>query len=123
MGFVLVNVLFAFLLVIWFFAGFICEIFEELEWVAVFDGASRFEVFCFVFLLLVVLGMVAAVLFIFLVSWNEFFFVYTFIVMGVSCIVSVALVLFFGIFEVFWGDIIVVSIFASLLSILLVVVL
>jgi multiple sugar transport system permease protein len=122
-GLVLANTSFALPLVIWLLAGFIREIPEDLEQAASLDGAGRLQTFRFVLLPLVAPGAASTALLVFLFSWNEFLFAYTFTATEASRTVPVALALFPGVFEVPWGDIAAASIMASLPTIALVVLL
>src|SRR5262249_56513022 len=70
---------------------------------------------------LVAPGLASAGLLVFLASWNEFLFAYTFTASEESRTVPVALALFPGVFEVPWGDIAAASVVASLPPILIVV--
>jgi multiple sugar transport system permease protein len=65
--------------------------------------------------------MASAGLLVFLASWNEFLFAYTFTASESSRTVPVALALFPGVFEIPWGDIAAASILASLPPILIVI--
>jgi multiple sugar transport system permease protein len=68
-------------------------------------------------------GVVSAALLVFLMSWNEFLFAFTFTATEASRTVPVALALFPGVFEVPWGDIAAASMLASLPPIVIVIVL
>ena len=117
---VLANASLALPLVIWLLTGFIREIPEQLEEAAALDGAGRTAAIRAVVLPLVAPGLVSAGLLVFLGSWNEFLFAYTFTATEASRTVPVALALFPGVFEVPWGDIAAASILASLPPILIV---
>jgi multiple sugar transport system permease protein len=58
---------------------------------------------------------------VFLMSWNEFLFAFTFTATEASRTVPVALALFPGVFEVPWGDIAAAAMLASLPPIVIVV--
>lgn len=118
---ILAHTSFALPLMLWLLAGFIREIPEELEEAAFLDGATRLQAIRWIILPLAAPGIASAALLIFLFSWNEFLFAYTFTATEASRTVPVALALFPGVFEVPWGDIAAASILASLLPILIVV--
>src|SRR5256884_9026496 len=61
-------------------------------------------------------GIASAGLLVFLTSWNELLFAYTFTATEASRTVPVALALFPGVYEVPWGDIAAASMLASLRS-------
>src|SRR5262245_23428021 len=118
---ILANTSFALPLVIWLLTGFIREIPEQLEEAASLDGAGRRMILRRIIVPLVAPGLASAGLLVFLASWNEFLFAYTFTASESSRTVPVALALFPGVFEVPWGDIAAASILASLPPILIVI--
>jgi ABC-type glycerol-3-phosphate transport system permease component len=107
--------------VLWLLAGFIREVPVDVEEAAALDGAGRLRVLLGVVLPLTAPGVVSAALLVFLMSWNEFLFAFTFTATEASRTVPVALALFPGIFEVPWGDIAAASMLASLPPIVIVV--
>ena len=90
---------------------------------AALDGAGRLRILLGVVLPLIAPGVVSAALLVFLMSWNEFLFAFTFTATEASRTVPVALALFPGIFEVPWGDIAAASMLASVPPVVLVIVL
>ncbi len=118
---VLADTSFALPLVLWLLAGFVREVPVTLEEAAHLDGAGRLTTLVRVVLPLVAPGIVSAGLLVFLMSWNELLFAYTFTASEASRTVPAALTLFPGVFEVPWGDIAAASILASLPPILIVV--
>ena len=118
---VLADTSFALPLVLWLLAGFVREVPVDVEEAAALDGAGRLRVLVGVVLPLIAPGVVSAALLVFLMSWNEFLFAFTFTATEASRTVPVALALFPGIFEVPWGDIAAASILASLPPIIIVV--
>jgi multiple sugar transport system permease protein len=118
---VLADASFALPLVLWLLAGFVREIPVDVEEAAALDGAGRLRVLLRVVLPLIAPGVVSAALLVFLMSWNEFLFAFTFTATEASRTVPVALALFPGVFEVPWGDIAAASMLASLPPILIVV--
>jgi ABC-type glycerol-3-phosphate transport system permease component len=118
---VLADTSFALPLVLWLLAGFVREVPVEVEEAAALDGAGRLGVLARVVLPLIAPGVVSAALLVFLMSWNEFLFAFTFTATEASRTVPVALALFPGVFEVPWGDIAAASMLASLPPIVIVV--
>ena len=118
---VLADTSFALPLVLWLLAGFVREVPIDVEEAAALDGAGRLRVLLGVVLPLTAPGVVSAALLVFLMSWNEFLFAFTFTATEASRTVPVALALFPGIFEVPWGDIAAASMLASLPPIVIVV--
>ena len=108
-------------LVLWLLAGFVREVPVDVEEAAALDGAGRLRVLVAVVLPLIAPGVVSAALLVFLMSWNEFLFAFTFTATEASRTVPVALALFPGIFEVPWGDIAAASMLASLPPIVIVI--
>ena len=97
------------------------EIPVAVEESASIDGAGRFGTLRWVIVPLLAPGLASAALLVFLFSWNEFLFAYTFTATEASRTVPVALALFPGVFEVPWGDIAAASMLASLPPVLIVV--
>lgn len=120
---ILADASFSLPLAVWLVTGFIRELPPELEQAALVDGASRLAALRHVVLPAVAPGIAATSLVVFLFSWNEFLFAYTFTATEASRTVPVALALFPGVFEVPWGDIAAASIVASIPPILAVFVL
>jgi ABC-type glycerol-3-phosphate transport system permease component len=118
---VLADTSFALPLVLWLLAGFVREVPVDVEEAASLDGAGRLRVLFGVVLPLIAPGVVSAALLVFLMSWNEFLFAFTFTATEASRTVPVALALFPGVFEVPWGDIAAASMLASLPPIVIVV--
>ena len=86
---------------------------QKALFVGVVDGAGRLRILLGVVLPLTAPGVVSAALLVFLMSWNEFLFAFTFTATEASRTVPVALALFPGIFEVPWGDIAAASMLAG----------
>jgi multiple sugar transport system permease protein len=118
---VLADTSFALPLVLWLLAGFVREIPVDLEEAASLDGAGRLGVLARIVLPVIAPGVVSAALLVFLMSWNEFLFAFTFTATEASRTVPVALALFPGVFEVPWGDIAAAAMLASLPPVIIVV--
>jgi ABC-type glycerol-3-phosphate transport system permease component len=117
---VLADTSFALPLVLWLVAGFVREVPIAVEEAAQIDGAGRLTTLSRVVLPLIAPGLVSAGLLVFLMSWNELLFAYTFTATEASRTVPVALALFPGVYEVPWADIAAASMLASLPPILIV---
>jgi ABC-type glycerol-3-phosphate transport system permease component len=118
---VLADTSFALPLVLWLLAGFVREVPVAVEEAAQIDGAGRLATLGRIVLPLIAPGIASAGLLVFLTSWNELLFAYTFTATEASRTVPVALALFPGVYEVPWGDIAAASMLASLPPILIVV--
>jgi multiple sugar transport system permease protein len=117
---VLAHTSFALPLTIWLLAGFIREIPTALEESAAVDGAGTAQTLGRIVLPVLAPGLGSTALLVFLFSWNEFLFAYTFTATEASRTVPVALALFPGVYEVPWGDIAAASMLASLPPVLIV---
>lgn len=71
---ILANTVFNLPFAIWLLKGFIEDLPKELDEAAVIDGATPFGVFWRIVLPLIAPGLVAALLFAFVFTWNEFLF-------------------------------------------------
>jgi multiple sugar transport system permease protein len=118
---VLADTSFALPLLLWLVAGFVRAVPPAIEEAAQIDGAGRLTTLARVVLPLITPGVASAALLVFLMSWNELLFAYTFTATEASRTVPVALALFPGVYEVPWGDIAAASILASVPPIVIVV--
>jgi len=118
---VLADTSFALPLLLWLVAGFVRAVPPAIEEAAQIDGAGRLTTLARVVLPLIAPGVASAALLVFLMSWNELLFAYTFTATEASRTVPVALALFPGVYEVPWGDIAAASILASVPPIVIVV--
>jgi N,N'-diacetylchitobiose transport system permease protein len=73
-GVILVHVTFLLPFAVWTLRGFILGIPRELEEAAMVDGSSRIGAFLRILLPLVMPGLVATSVFVFITSWNEYIF-------------------------------------------------
>jgi N,N'-diacetylchitobiose transport system permease protein len=73
-GLVLVHVTFLLPFAVWTLRGFVLGVPRELEEAAMVDGSSRLGAFVRILLPLVMPGLVATSIFVFITSWNEFVF-------------------------------------------------
>ena len=87
---------------IWLMTSYIEGIPPDLDEAAAIDGATRMQVFRLVILPLVVPGMVAVGMYLFIASWNEYLFALMLAGRNVRT-VTVALQLFIGENEIHWG--------------------
>ena len=117
---VLADTSFALPLVLWLLSSFVRAVPVAVEEAAQIDGAGRVTTLSRVVLPLMAPGIASAGLLVFLMSWNELLFAYTFTATEASRTVPVALALFPGVYEVPWGDIAAASMLASLPPIVIV---
>lgn len=76
---VLVNTVFVSAFATWLLAGFFGSVPSELEDAAVIDGCNSFQLLTYIFLPLVTPGLIVTAIFMFIYTWNEFLFAFTFI--------------------------------------------
>src|SRR5262249_19452747 len=81
-GLILVYLAFSLPFCIWMLRGFLVGIPKELEEAAMVDGSTRFGAFVRILLPLVAPGLVAAAVFAFITSWNEYLFARTLLANG-----------------------------------------
>jgi multiple sugar transport system permease protein len=89
--------------VIWMMRGFFEEVPRELDEAALIDGANQFYAFWRVALPLVAPGLVAAGIFCFIFSWNEFYYALI-MTRSASRTVPVAVQGFIGLYGIRWGE-------------------
>ena len=95
-GLILVYLTFALPFCIWMLRGFLIGIPKELEEAAMVDGSTRFGAFVRILLPLVAPGLVAAAVFAFITSWNEYLFARTLLSNGQTQTITVWLSYFYG---------------------------
>jgi len=103
-GMILVYIFFNLAFCIWMMRGFFEEVPAELEEAALVDGFSRFEAFRKITLPLVAPGLIATATFIFILTWNEFF--YSMILTNYAAkTFTVQLPAFFGARRIIWENV------------------
>jgi N,N'-diacetylchitobiose transport system permease protein len=95
-GLILVYLAFALPFCIWMLRGFIIGIPKELEEAAMVDGSTRLGAFIRILLPLVAPGLIAAAVFAFINSWNEYLFARTLLANGQTQTITVWLSYFYG---------------------------
>lgn len=103
----------------WLLIGFFNAVPAELEEAAMIDGSSRLGALWRVTLPLALPGLAATAIYIFLLSWNEFFFALTFMNSTDMRTIPVGLSSFFAEHSVDWGLVMAGSVVASLPVVLL----
>jgi N,N'-diacetylchitobiose transport system permease protein len=95
-GLILVYLTFALPFCVWMLRGFLLGIPKELEEAAMVDGSTRLGAFIRILLPLVAPGLVAAAVFAFITSWNEYLFARTLLANGQTQTITVWLSYFTG---------------------------
>jgi ABC-type glycerol-3-phosphate transport system permease component len=98
----------------WLLIGFFNSVPVELEEAAMIDGCSRLGALIRVTLPLSLPGLAATAIYVFLLSWNEFFFALTFMNSTEMRTIPVGLASFFAEHSVDWGGLMAGSVLASL---------
>lgn len=103
----------------WMTKGYFDTIPPEIDQAAMVDGCSRFQAFLLVVSPLAVPGMVATILFSFLLAWQDLLWAMTLTATESTRTVTVGLAFFVGQFQVNWPMLMAATLVASLPSVLL----
>jgi multiple sugar transport system permease protein len=114
------HITFSLPLAIWVLTNAMRELPHELYRAARVDGCTPWQAFVHILLPLARPGLTAAAILVFLFSWTEFLYAFTFTATEVSRTVPVAIVLFPGLHEVRWGELAAAAILVSIPVIVLV---
>jgi ABC-type glycerol-3-phosphate transport system permease component len=101
-------------LAIWVLTGFFRQLPRDLEEAALLDGASRLRMLRDVVLPLAAPGVASTAILVFLFSWNEFLFAFSFTLGPDRHTVPVAITLFRGRYQVPWGQILAAATLATI---------
>jgi ABC-type glycerol-3-phosphate transport system permease component len=113
-GLVLPYLTFSMPLAIWVLTGFFRQLPRDLEEAALLDGASRLRMLRDVVLPLAAPGVASTAILVFLFSWNEFLFAFSFTLGPDRHTVPVAITLFRGRYQVPWGQILAAATLATI---------
>jgi ABC-type glycerol-3-phosphate transport system permease component len=113
-GLVLPYLTFSMPLAIWMLSGFFGQLPPDLEEAAMLDGASRVRTLVDVVMPIAAPGVASAAILVFLYSWNEFLFAFSFTLGPDRYTVPVAITLFRGRYQVPWGEILAAATIATL---------
>jgi ABC-type glycerol-3-phosphate transport system permease component len=113
-GLVLPYLTFSTPIAIWMLAGFFRQFPRDLEEAAAIDGASRLRALRDIVLPLAAPGVAATAILVFLYSWNEFLFAFSFTLGPDRQTVPVAITLFRGRYQVPWGQILAAATVATI---------
>lgn len=107
----------------WMTKGYFDSIPREIDEAAIIDGCSRFQAFLFIVSPLAVPGMVATLLFSFLLAWQDLLWAMTLTATESTRTVTIGLSFFVGQFQVNWPMLMAATLVACLPSVLLYLVL
>ena len=113
-GIVLPYLTFSAPLAIWMLTGFFRQLPRDLEDAARLDGASRVRALWDVLLPIAAPGVASTAILVFLYSWNEFLFAFSFTLGPERYTVPVAITLFRGRYQVPWGEIMAAAVVATI---------
>ena len=100
---VLSHITFSLPLCTWLMKGFFDQIPQELEEAAMIDGCSRISAMIYVIFPLALPGIIAASIFSFIGSWDEFIFALTFTSSDRVRTLPIGLQRFIGSYEIYWN--------------------
>jgi len=106
----------------WLLRGFFASVPRDLEDAALVDGASRVEALRWIFLPLVVPGIISTILYTFIMSWSEYMFALVFITSDINKTVPLGLEAWMTQYTVEWGSLTAAAVLASLPALLFFVV-
>lgn len=118
-GLILVNAAFTQAFAIWLLTGYFSTIPRELEQAAWIDGCTRFKALRKVVLPLAVPGIITTVIFVFVMTWNEFVVALTIISSNEAKPLTVGIYAFFGMFNIQWQYVFATSLIATVPVVLL----
>lgn len=118
-GLILVNAAFTQAFAIWLLTGYFSTIPRELEQAAWIDGCTRFKALRKIVLPLSVPGIITTVIFVFVMTWNEFVVALTVISSNEAKPLTVGIYAFFGMFNIQWQYVFATSIVAIIPVVLL----
>jgi ABC-type glycerol-3-phosphate transport system permease component len=113
-GLVLPYLTFSTPLAVWMLTAFFRQLPRELEDAARLDGASRLRALRDVLLPIAAPGIASTAILVFLYSWNEFLFAFSFTLGPERYTVPVAITLFRGRYQVPWGEIMAAAVVATI---------
>jgi len=100
---VVVNAVFNLPLTVWMLRNFIIEVPVEIEEAALVDGCSRIEVLWKITIPLAIPGMVAATVFIFITTWNNYLYASALITKPSLRVLPQGILAFIGTWGTYWG--------------------
>ncbi|MGE0443814.1 MAG: carbohydrate ABC transporter permease [Vicinamibacterales bacterium] len=113
-GLVLPYLTFSTPLAVWMLTAFFRQLPREIEDAARLDGASRLQALWDVLLPIAAPGIASTAILVFLYSWNEFLFAFSFTLGPERYTVPVAITLFRGRYQVPWGEIMAAAVVATI---------
>ncbi|MCD6156006.1 MAG: carbohydrate ABC transporter permease, partial [Candidatus Atribacteria bacterium] len=102
-GLILVNAIFNLPLTIWMLRNFILEVPVEIEEAALVDGCSRLGALFRVAIPLMIPGLVAVVVFVFITTWNNYLYASAIITKPSLRVLPQGILSFIGTWGTYWG--------------------
>ncbi len=113
-GLIIVNAVFNLPLAIWMLRNFIMEVPVEIEEAALVDGCSRLQAIRRVAMPLMVPGLIAVVVFIFITTWNNYIYASAIITRPGMRVLPQGILAFIGTWGTYWGGLTAAGIVALL---------
>lgn len=112
-GLVLVYLLYNLAFAVWMTQGFFAEVSAEIEEAGLIDGLNRLGVLFRIAYPLALPGLIATTIFVFITTWNEFFFAFV-VTRATTKTWPTHMPAFAGYFQIAWGEIFAASVVAVL---------
>lgn len=113
-GLVIINAAFNQAFAVWILNGYFSTIPYDLEHAAWIDGCTKWQALKKIVLPLAVPGIITTIIFVFIMSWNEFVVALTLISTETNKPITVGIWAFFGKYDVQWQYVFATSLFAAI---------
>lgn len=102
-GLIIVNAIFNLPLAIWMLRNFLLEVPTEIEEAALVDGCSRLAALIRIAIPLMIPGLVAATVFVFITTWNNYLYASALITKPALRVLPQGILAFIGTWGTYWG--------------------
>lgn len=103
LGLIVVNSVFNLPLAIWMLRNFLLEVPVEIEEAALVDGCSRLQVIARITMPLMIPGLVAVTIFVFITTWNNYLYASALITKPALRVLPQGILAFIGTWGTYWG--------------------